>query len=521
MRVAVIAPIVLAIACGSSSQAKSTPPHTLAPAWDSPVPKAIRPQHFGHNAVWSRGGLGIWDEAARAPSSEMLALLHDLHPGALRFPGGTRAMRYHFDGAIGAYDARTPQCDVFTGATDATTYGLREFLSLAEDLHADVTLVAPWADGSPQRTAAMVAYASAAAATNAKLGIDADGKDWGTATDWTYRRFMDGRAQPWNVSMIEIGNEPYLDLAVGPSSSCGRPSQFRQDERWEQGVAIPTTARDYALQLNATASLVRAVNPSIKIGAAAYSSYDGTSDAAKEVGDVDRMQFGDAWNARLVSDASDAFDVFVLHPYDLTFTDARVQLGARLEKTIRDLSALAPSKGIAITEFGFLGGGDTMMNVVASADIVRVGIEAGALMVLRHVLVEDNPDEPFANSAAILGPSHTRQPSYWLMQLLATKLAGLVVPTNEVAPDIEALATTTLSSGGVAVLLVDRRVDAAGPTDIALALPAGAMRGTLHILHADALSSNAVVIDEKEISTNGSLSLTLPPNGVAVVALER
>jgi alpha-L-arabinofuranosidase len=427
-------------------------------------------------------------------------------------------MRYHFEEAIGPVAQRKPQCDAFTGATDGTSYGLAEFLGVAAQLGAEVTLVSPWADGSPQRAAAMVAYANGDPSSTVALGADADGVDWGTAGDWARKRVRDGHPASWAVKMLEIGNEPYSDLSVGPPVSCGRPGPFRQDERWVAGMAVPTTAADYASQLVATAALVRAVDSHVRIGAAAYSSYDGVSDAAREAGDVDRVRSGDAWDARLMSDAAGAFDVFVLHPYDLTLAHSAVTLGARLAKTIQDLRALAPSKGIAITEFGSLRGGGTLTTVVLAADVVRVAILAGAEMVLRHVLVEDTPDEPFAQSAAVLGPAHATTPGYSVMQLLATTLSGHAVPTAEAAPGIEATAFRT-DAGGLALLLVDRREDASASTDVTVSLPAGSFHGTLHVLQGDSLDATVVARVDTAVSAQGSIQVALPPNGVAVLEL--
>jgi hypothetical protein len=514
------------IGCGTgSSPATASSPGNdagavaFSPAWDADAGPAIVAHDFGHNTIWSRNGLGLWDPDAGAMASAVLPLVDALHPGVLRFPGGTRAMRYHFDEAIGPVAQRLPQCDVFTGTTDATTYGLAEFLGVAASLGAEVTLVSPWADGSPQRAAAMVAYANGDPASTVALGVDGDGKDWGTAGDWAKKRVADGHTAPWGAAMLEVGNEPYLDLAVGPQQSCGRPGPFKQDERWVAGAWVPTTAADYATELVATAALVRAVDPHILIGAPAYSSYDGTSNAATEPGDVDRSASGDPWDTRLVTSARDAFNVFVLHPYDLGIGHTAVNLGARLEQTIADLAALAPDKGIAITEFGALRGGNTLMNVVLSADVIRVAIAAGTRMVLRHVLIEDTSDEPFATAATILGPGHDTTPGYVLMQLLATTFSGHAVPTAEVAPDIEAMAART-SAGGLAVLLLDRRLDAsAGATNVSIALPARSFQGTLHVLSGNSLDDTSVVRTDRAVSARGTLSVTLPPNGVAVVEL--
>jgi hypothetical protein len=89
------------------------------------------------------------------------------------------------------------------------------------------------------------------------------------------------------VKLVEIGNEPYSSLPAGPPTSCGRPSQFVQDQRWVNGVAIPTTAQDYATQLALTGTLIRGVDPTILIGAPVPATFDGVSDAAQALGDVD------------------------------------------------------------------------------------------------------------------------------------------------------------------------------------------------------------------------------------------
>ncbi|MGZ3429550.1 MAG: hypothetical protein ACXVCV_23025, partial [Polyangia bacterium] len=207
----------------------------LDPAWSSagvPVSRDL----YGHNTVWSQGGLGLWDDAQQAPSATALQEIEVLLPGVLRFPGGTRAMRYHFDQARGP--TRTPQCDPFKGTLDATGYGPDEFLAIAAQLGSDVSWVAPWVDGSPDESGRIAAFVADKPA----------------------------------VKLLEIGNEPYLGLPAGPASgSCGRPSQFVQDERWDGATRIPTTAADYAAQLVATATRVRAAAPSLRIGAPATS----------------------------------------------------------------------------------------------------------------------------------------------------------------------------------------------------------------------------------------------------------
>ena len=132
------------------------------------------------------------------------ALVTQLRPGVLRFPGGSRAMLYHFDETVGPYADRKPQCDTFTGELDATTWGMDEALQYAEQHGAAVTLVTPWGDGTPERAAAMVAYANATTSSTTAIGVDANGRDWGTAADWAARRAANGYPAPYGVPFVRV-----------------------------------------------------------------------------------------------------------------------------------------------------------------------------------------------------------------------------------------------------------------------------------------------------------------------------
>ena len=512
---AVAAAIVVGSGCGAPSGI------ALAPRW-SETAAVVSPNVFGHNTVWSQGGLGLWDDNARQLRADVVGKVSALHPGVLRFPGGTRAMRYHFDQAIGA--ARAPECDSFKGTLDATGYGPEEFLALATQLGSAVTWVAPWVDGSPQETAAAAAFLVGDAASTVTLGRDGNGKDWGDAGSWARRR---AQSAPYaSVRWLEVGNEPYLGLATGPATSCGRASPFVQDERWAGGLRIPTTAADYAAQLVATASLVRAVAPSLRIGAPATSQYDGSSDAMTAVGDVDVRAGGDPWNARLVADAGGAFDFWILHPYDFSVDDeARMHLAERLRKTVRDLKRAAPDKPVAVTEFGFLFGGGTLLNALVTADMTRVAIEEQLLLDVRHILIEEDPRGPFADSAAI-GPGDAEKPGYYAAQLLAAQLLDTAVPLAGVrdgalVPDgtLVALATRDAATRRLAVVVIDRRLDDGAARQVRLTLPPGAWSAHATTLGGDTLAATTVRLADADLgSASGSLRLTVPAHALVLLS---
>jgi hypothetical protein len=457
----------------------------LDPPWSS-AGVAVSRDLFGHNTVWSQGGLGLWDDGAGALVASAVQEVQALEPALLRFPGGTRAMRYHFDQARGA--TRTPQCDPFKGALDATTYGPDEFLALAATLGADVTWVAPWVDGSPAESARIAAFVADKPA----------------------------------VKFLEIGNEPYLGLPAGPTSgSCGRPSQFVQDERWVADTRVPTTAADYAAQLAATAALVRPAAPALLIGAPATSQYDVASSAMDAVGDVDSaMGDGDAWNARLLSDARDAFDFFVLHPYDFSVDDdARIRLAERTRKTVRELRAAAPEKQIAVTEYGFLFGGGTLLNALVTADMTRMAAEEQLLMSARHILVETDGSGPFADSAAI-GPSLQPKPGYFAAQLVR-RLAATALPVADLVADgtLVALPTRDDASAHVSVLLIDRRTDDGPARDVRVMLPPGSFAATSSTLTGATLAATDVAVADADLGrASGSVHVVVPAHSVVVLS---
>ena len=504
--------------CGNGDGGKIA----LAPAWTTLSAPITRDQ-FGHNSVWARDGLGLWSDTAAAPVPGILAEVQALAPGLIRFPGGTRAMRYHFADAIGPPATRKPECDPFKGTFDTTSYGPEELLQLSATLGVDVSWVAPWVDGTPEETGALAAYLAGDATSSVTIGSDVNGVDWGAASTWAGKR---KQAAPYTqVRFLEVGNEPYLGLGAGPPTSCDRPSQFVQDERWAAGMRIATTAKDYAAQLVKTAALVRSVAPSLRIGAAATSQYDGTSDAMTAVGDVDARAGGDAWNARLVSDAKPAFDFFVLHPYDFsTDDDARLHLADRLRKTIHDLRAAAPDKGVAVTEFGFLFGGGTLLNALVTADVTRVAIEEKLELSVRHILVEDEPNGPFADSAAIAAPSGARSPGYYAAQLVATSLAGNAVALpglsdGKLVADGSLVALATSDGDAVAVLLVDRRLaDSAPARVVRLTLPRAGMTADSTTLSGASLDATSTSVFKQPLVTDGtSVDLSVPPHSVVVL----
>lgn len=473
--------------------------------WDHPIGD-VSPRYLGHNAVWSRDGLGLWDPAADAVRPDVQAIVEPLHPGVLRFPGGTRAMLYRFEETIGPVAGRRPQCDPFTGKLDGTTWGTDEALREAEALGAETSLVAPWTIGSPERTAAMVAYATASPDSTVVLGVDADGRDWETAGAWAARRAANGHPAPYRVPFLELGNEEYLGLAPG-TAICGTSHPFHQNERLIGGEYVPTTAADVADQVARTAALVRAVAPDIEIGVPALVDDLGQALPAATAVAANDAATQTPWNPTIL--ASD-FDTWIVHLYRYDADLDRVRFGDQVRDALRDLKTLAPARRVAITEFGFLLDADTQLGALVTADVVRVAVEEGAVELLRHILIEDDPSGPFATSAAILGGDHERTPAYHALVMLAAALQPVAVKAAGIDDEVTVLATRDEAGTTLGVAVIDRRIAPTEAVELDVPLPPGSWSGSATTLAGVA----------PEVSELHSGHITLPPSGLVVISLK-
>lgn len=491
---------------------------SVAVKWDSQL-GPIRPGYFGHNTNWARGGLGIWDDTTHTYNEALIQKIQALKPGLLRFPGGTRAMRFRFEETIGPYALRKPQCDVFSASFDPTTYGLDEFLRLAERLGSEVSLVAPWAIGSPERTAAMVAYVNGTPDSNLPLGVDIYGEDWKTAGYWAELRGQNGHPAPYGVKYVEIGNEEYYSLPVGFKKSCDWPIRFQENFRYVNGERILTTATDHATQVSLTGKLVRKVDPNILIGASVGSKYPEESDINTYRAPVDERFFNPTpWTPTLSNLAGSDFDFFMLHRYPFGTRLATPALADTLKTGIEALHQLDPNKMVGITEYELWTGGSTMLDALYSADVMRVAISEQTLMSVRHDLNEDDETQFFKKSGAIQGDGSVTTP-YLVMQLLASEFGGMAVETTTDSLNVSAQAAVG-PDGSISVLLINRSSSDDAQT-ISLDLPQRDWTGTFDGIQATSLDATTSQSFSSKVGnpSGGTISLTLPAHSVGVLNL--
>ncbi|MFZ1993719.1 MAG: LamG-like jellyroll fold domain-containing protein [Solirubrobacteraceae bacterium] len=154
-----------------------------------------------------------YDNTANGFRIDLMQELAALNPGYMRIPGGnylegdTIDTRFDWETTVGPIQNRPGHFNSAWGYWSQDGMGLLEYLELAEELHASPVL-AVWAGytltGTVVPQSQLQPYVQSA--------LDEIQYATGpTSTYWGARRAADGHPAPFDVSMVEIGNEDFFD----------------------------------------------------------------------------------------------------------------------------------------------------------------------------------------------------------------------------------------------------------------------------------------------------------------------
>ena len=190
---------------------------------------------------------------------DLFQAVQSLKPAFIRWPGGSFASTYLWKDGIGPLAARKYHPNVMWGGySDYYSFGTDEFLELCRQLHAKPLIVLPATNTDP----ANIQYAM----------------DWvhylndPPGTEWGRLRAANGHAEPYDVDLFQIDNEP---------------------------MNFNLTPDQYAAIVNAYGSQLRKIAPRAKIIACGQ----------KRSNDMN-------WSEKLIDQAGDNFDVIGCHNYE-------------------------------------------------------------------------------------------------------------------------------------------------------------------------------------------------------------
>lgn len=256
--------LILLVSC--SSRVPSPPPITGPTV-------TIDPRHslgpinrlvFGHNLEGGnskgifrlddsnhpRAGNGAWDVVNRQPIADTVAWSKAIGVGMLRYPGGCLTHSFDWQQAVGPLSERT-----------YFSFGIDEYLTFCRAVGAE-PLMGVSERSTPADAAALVEY----------LNAPAD-----AAHPWAQKRAAWGHPEPWRVRWFEMANE---------------------SDHGHYG-AKGLTATEYAEWVASCSAAMRAVDPSIRIGA-----HVGTG-----------TPVSDPWNRIVLERLKTGIDFVAIHTY--------------------------------------------------------------------------------------------------------------------------------------------------------------------------------------------------------------
>ena len=198
------------------------------------------------DARWFGMNVAIWDNALDTPQT--VTQLTNMGARALRFPGGSDSDDYHW--VPNRQDNNT-----WTWQTS-----MAGFIDVITNMNGQSMITVNYGSGFTNEAAAWVAYANGSTSSSLLLGVDPTGHNWISAGYWANLRAAaplqtdDGknflrisRPAPVGLKYWEIGNEEYGSWETDSNS-------------------LPHDPYTYALRARDYISLMKAVDPTIKIG---------------------------------------------------------------------------------------------------------------------------------------------------------------------------------------------------------------------------------------------------------------
>jgi alpha-L-arabinofuranosidase len=449
---------------------------------------------FGTNVPAWLGPEKLADPAFRAATTALGTTL-------LRFPGGSWSNGYDW---LACERDEEPDCSVTWAARPS------DFVALMQS----TGLPGLWTvsfNGTAEEAAAAVAFFNGDVSDERAIGVDREGRDWGTVGDWAQLRATGGHPDPADVELWEVGNEIYgAKPAAGPECA-----EFGWEDVWTcDGTQYVEgdDAHDGYLEFR---DRMREVDPEIEVGA---------------VGLFDGESWGE-WGSEVIAGAGEQLDFYVIHQYGFGGTpDADAALAIpqqtwpeQMQIATTTLAAENASRNvpIAITEYNMVAFQDAdenklrarAINMLFIADTIGQMAENGVTIANQWNLANGRPPNG-TDYGLIDADTGARSPQYVALALW-TRFGDELFATDvgfETDTELSAYAGRA-DDGTISVFAINKtgeptaaRVRIADTTTTTTT--AATYTARADVVAADSLEATAV---EFNGSDNPSIDLTEPP----------
>lgn len=264
-------------------------------------------EHF-HRQVYG----GVFDPGSPLADADgfrtdVIAALRELRIPVVRWPGGCFVSAYHWRNGVGPQ--RQASYDKAWRVEDPNTFGTDEFVAWCRKIEAEPYICTNAGTGTPEEMSDWVEYCNLPA-----------------AGPWAQLRQANGHAAPHNVRYWSIGNENYGD--------------------WEIGAK---TAGEWGRFVAESAKMMKRVDPSIRLLAAALPDVDWTLNLLREAGSyLDMVSIHGYYDPLWQKDDPSDYATCVVR-------SGQVEDAIRLTEQIIGVAGFAGKLGIAFDEWNLRG----------------------------------------------------------------------------------------------------------------------------------------------------------------------
>ncbi len=381
-------------------------------------------------------------------------------------------------------------------------------------------------NGTSKEAAALVAFFNGDVNDTRVIGVDVRGRDWGTVGRWAQLRADHGNPQPYKVQYWEIGNETY---GGKPDTGGAQCYEWGWEDVWTcdgteyvNGKGAGADRKEGFIEFR---NAMRAVDPSIQVGAVGVWPSDGWSN----------------WGNEVIQAAGTVMDFYVVHQYAYfqppgAISDPLAEPRGTWKNMIQDVQAAFDTYAggrkvpLAITEYNLFSVQENDwydwmskgVNMLFIAETVGQMLENGFGMANQWNLAAysvTNPNWDTAGYGMFMseGSIMPRAPQYYAY-VLWERFGSEMLPVSNSADPVHELSVYAgkLDADTISILAINKTGSSKTATinfvNATSVLRGWVDRAQASSLEATSVSYNGTTNAEVDLDSLGSQALTNPAN---------